>query len=273
MSSIEVSSSSSVTDQEDQRNACGICGKSFILQCSLRTHMQIHTEKRMHSCPTCGKRFRQKAHMTQHMLIHSGEKPHSCGTCGKSFSDKANLTRHILVHRGVKPFSCPTCGERFRQRAHMTRHRLLHSGGKPHSCGICGKSFARKDTLTEHEGIHRSGRPQIPRKSIALNKGLSKHGLRHSDEEPHSCDTSGKPSLREVLTTYLRPNVSKTVSFAERLSFEETIPEGTRRRKLRRNQCGAKFVPKSILKKRSHGTPWSWFRSKISRFGASTKDK
>lgn len=73
-------------DDEGERVACDICGRSYKSKSALSIHIGIHSGKSPHECHICGKQFTQRGALVRHMPIHTGEKPHQV----------SNLFFHII---------------------------------------------------------------------------------------------------------------------------------------------------------------------------------
>ena len=55
--------------------------------------MSVHTEEKEFACDVCGKKFIRNEYLKTHMRVHSGEKPFSCHVCGNRFCVRENLFR------------------------------------------------------------------------------------------------------------------------------------------------------------------------------------
>ena len=69
-------------DDDEKDYSCDQCGKRFLYESSLRTHMSTHTGEKPHVCSYCAKTFRLRKDMIIHERIHTGERPYSCHVCG-----------------------------------------------------------------------------------------------------------------------------------------------------------------------------------------------
>lgn len=85
--------------EEDEKDySCEQCGKRFLYESSLKTHLSCHTGEKPHVCSYCAKTFRLRKDMIIHERIHTGERPYSCHICGKSCYDSSNLRKHEKCH-------------------------------------------------------------------------------------------------------------------------------------------------------------------------------
>ncbi|VDL61150.1 unnamed protein product [Hymenolepis diminuta] len=92
----ECSVKSELNDRNLKPYKCGVCGKSFSRNNTLRDHvMAVHERLKPHKCEICGKDFCQYSTLLLHISsIHNGERPYSCGYCDKKFAAKSHINRH-----------------------------------------------------------------------------------------------------------------------------------------------------------------------------------
>ncbi|KAJ4449362.1 hypothetical protein ANN_00760 [Periplaneta americana] len=84
--------------------------------------MKMHTGEKHFKCEICGKEFITNEHLVTHIRVHTGEKPYKCVICGRGFSRSTHLTAHIRTHTGEKPYRCDTCGRCFSGRGALSSH-------------------------------------------------------------------------------------------------------------------------------------------------------
>ncbi|XP_034564472.1 zinc finger protein 709-like isoform X2 [Notolabrus celidotus] len=116
-----------VMENEKDTDICGVCGKRFDSDESLRLHLQAYMPVK--SCKVCGLKFDCLYRMEIHKRTHTGEKPYIC-MCGKAFAIKKGLKRHMQIHTREKMYDCLMCGQSFRH--------ILGFKHRPALCGDCG---------------------------------------------------------------------------------------------------------------------------------------
>ena len=87
----------------EKKNACHICGRSYVQAWSLKTHLLSHEgSPEVHKCSTCGKEFGSVSLVNRHMASHSGAKPHICFVCGSRFTQAWSLKTHIVNKHAMR---------------------------------------------------------------------------------------------------------------------------------------------------------------------------
>ncbi|GBN84805.1 Zinc finger protein 45 [Araneus ventricosus] len=133
---------------------CSVCKTNFTHLSRLKEHFITHSGEKPFLCVVCGQKFGRKFNLLRHLLTHTGEKMHQCEICNKQYSNMSRLKEHLLIHTGVKPHRCDICKKFFRHKFGLQRHYLIHTGEKPHKCDLCNKHFSRKSRLGAHYRSH-----------------------------------------------------------------------------------------------------------------------
>lgn len=97
----------SVTEDQEKRFTCQLCGKRLLSEQTLKSHQKIHTGYAPHQCNQCGKRFSRLENLKVHQNIHTGLKPYTCKFCLKKFNAPSNFNRHkrACLKRKLSQFS------------------------------------------------------------------------------------------------------------------------------------------------------------------------
>lgn len=82
---------------------CEICKRVYSTKRLLQRHLLTHGEKKF-LCSYCGKGFVRNASLQSHLKVHTGKKPYSCSVCKKTFGYRSILDAHMLIHMGRKPY-------------------------------------------------------------------------------------------------------------------------------------------------------------------------
>jgi KRAB domain-containing zinc finger protein len=169
---------------------CSICGKTFGILSTLRSHeRRLHpshenTAKACdmnHTCKECGKEFQFQEYLKRHMMKH-GEKNFVCETCGKQFESLYILKLHQESHSEMRPYGCKICGSSYKRYRNLLSHRQevhglyaigprkpkdplkLHNKSKKtllkrFPCDVCNKAFSTQGKVTAHMRTHTGERP------------------------------------------------------------------------------------------------------------------
>ena len=81
---------------------CPQCNKCFNARIYLNKHMRTHGGVvRKHVCDSCGKGFWTSGDLKSHMEIHLNKKEYQCPQCGKAFNTRIYFKKHIKTHSGT----------------------------------------------------------------------------------------------------------------------------------------------------------------------------
>lgn len=194
------------------RFTCDVCGKAFLDEINLKTHLQSHSVKK-YVCEVCSKEFcteqaKEQHHNTAHSkdpsisctkcddlffsyslrqvhmeMAHGEAARFECSVCQKVYHRKRSLTEHFRrVHLKVKRHQCEFCSERFFTPALLRDHLTTHTGEKNYSCDYCDKCYPRLKTLQQHLRIHTNDRRykcQICNSAFVQNVSLKCHMKSH----------------------------------------------------------------------------------------------
>ena len=88
---------------------CPQCGETFNQHDQFTAHMNRHNNVRPYSCETCGKDFLTNAVLKTHMKRHT--LPHNCKQCDMRFASTTDVKKHVdLVHLGIRTECRHGCG-------------------------------------------------------------------------------------------------------------------------------------------------------------------
>uniref|UniRef100_A0A7E4VFY3 Transcriptional repressor scratch 2 n=1 Tax=Panagrellus redivivus TaxID=6233 RepID=A0A7E4VFY3_PANRE len=144
-------SPTSLSNENQGRYRCDLCGRHYATSSNLSRHKQTHRSldgPHAKKCDYCEKVYVSMPALSMHMKTH--EAAHKCDLCGKVFSRPWLLKGHMRSHTGQKPFGCAHCGKKFADRSNLRAHMHTHTGEKKHACRHCGKLFALKSYLNKH---------------------------------------------------------------------------------------------------------------------------
>nr|XP_039260876.1 GDNF-inducible zinc finger protein 1-like [Styela clava] len=135
------------------------CDRVYDTREKCKKHYRVHDEKK-HACEHCGRKFLYNKDLISHIRTHTGEKPFQCEVCDAKFAQKSTLTSHKKVHIvDVPMYYCEQCGQQYRSEKGLRNHAKLHTQegmaiavekGKPHSCPICAKRYCNELGVKQH---------------------------------------------------------------------------------------------------------------------------
>lgn len=197
------------TADANAANTCKYCGKTFVYERALSSHIQMHRGiKKQFPCTICEKSFKSAEALDNHQQrIHRGDTLFKCQLCDAQFASKAYLYQHKQMHSTAtsragshkmtkcaaeRPFECFICHKRFIRKFGLLRHMQQHAKV---NCAKCPKSFASARCLDEHvKLVHTSADASGGKCLCALcgktfiNKSwLKSHMLSHSGDKPYNC--------------------------------------------------------------------------------------
>lgn len=181
--------------------SCKICGKLYLGQKPLTTHMQqVHFENMKNItcvCSICGKIFARESIYRRHLAIHD-ETEALCEHCGQTvLGGRKGMQLHLNNKHSGKVFSCEVCSEQFDSRQKLRSHSRRHkdSSEEPQYCEICGKKYKNAAILKLHLAIHsdkRNFKCDVCGATFKQKVTLRTHSRIHSDTLKYSCDLCGQ---------------------------------------------------------------------------------
>lgn len=135
-----------ITHADGVPYSCSQCPRNFNHKANYKRHLISHLDPQglrlpKFPCCFCGRRFLNNRTLQTHIRVHTGEKPYKCQYCNRSFSQQGNLLNHARIHTNPRSYTCSVCGKGFNQKKTMRDHSLLHTGEKPYVCNVCGIAF------------------------------------------------------------------------------------------------------------------------------------
>uniref|UniRef100_A0A3B5M226 C2H2-type domain-containing protein n=1 Tax=Xiphophorus couchianus TaxID=32473 RepID=A0A3B5M226_9TELE len=135
--------------------SCKLCGKTFALETSLKTHEKTHaTSDCPFTCQICHKTFQTYQNLMNHRKTHGTVGSFVCSLCNMSFLSEDTLKVHMIVHSNEKPYKCLQCGRCFKRLAYLVNHIKTHSAIQQCVCTICGQVSNGQEALEDHMRIH-----------------------------------------------------------------------------------------------------------------------
>lgn len=186
--------------------ACSQCPRVFNHKGNYKRHLISHLDPHglhlpKYPCNICGKRFLNNRTLATHIRVHTGEKPFKCDVCGRSFSQQGNLLNHVKIHSNPRSYTCEVCGKRFNQRATLRDHGLLHTGEKPYVCNVCGVAFTFSAALRRHMWTHMTDKPfgcEICNARFVGKYDIKRHMKIHTDRPKTRRRANNRPTNEEI---------------------------------------------------------------------------
>ena len=138
----------------ERKYNCEECGRSYVMLCSLRTHIrERHSDFKPVKnlcCELCGKRFRHKKYLELHMYSHSSEK--NVRKHMKGLVTSSHLTLYFFF---FFQFECDICHRKYKSSDILRHHvRMVHKNLPRVTCDICQKEVSRV-SLKAHLNRHK----------------------------------------------------------------------------------------------------------------------
>lgn len=117
---------------------------------SLKEHLKIHSDQKLHVCPICKKEYKTASTLSNHLDTHSAT-VYECFQCGLKLNSKRTLRQHQKVHSDVTEHVCKICGAEFKRAKAFKEHLIIHSNIRPYECEFCGKTFTNGPNCRKHK--------------------------------------------------------------------------------------------------------------------------
>ncbi|XP_023320610.1 gastrula zinc finger protein XlCGF57.1 [Eurytemora carolleeae] len=194
---------------EDERFYCDACGRSFLTDGMLQTHISIvHSVRptdfrKIFPCPFCNKRFTFRPNVRKHAkLVHRkpieqavSPVPPAGSVSPTDFSPSVSPEPDKLAARATKGMSqegpmealCKVCGKFSKNKRGLVQHMQVHYG-RVFKCEVrgCKGSFTERSKLRRHMVVHTGERKfecPLCKTKFSLRHNLKVHLKIHERDE------------------------------------------------------------------------------------------
>ncbi|KAF6212304.1 hypothetical protein GE061_012826 [Apolygus lucorum] len=253
---------------------CDVCGKIYDRPCTLKRHMQVHSEIKAYKCSKCDYRAAQKSSVSSHERIHEGRK-FACDMCDFKARRSYGLKMHKLTnHSTERPFKCEHCPRGFPDVGALNYHKKIRhpstteGAGKtdkpdetPYkfTCETCGSKFISEFRYRTHVEGHKGQTYQCYTcsfKTVSRNS-IIRHLAQQHGSQTFTCSVCGfTTKCRRTLHCHKRIHGARHIAcnFCEFKSYKRaTMTAHMRRhtgeRPFQCSFCGYKAAQAGTLRK------------------------
>lgn len=154
------------TEQEDKQN-CPICGKTYRNSRLLQRHIQYHKASKI-DCPICSKSFTHTSNLKRHLNSHKPPpEGFSCSNCTRKFEKGSQLYNHLKLHKASNDtdsyrMQCDQCEMETTSLSAFVYHMSHEHGVPKHQvkafrCHLCPVRFVSKQGMGRHiQTVHQN---------------------------------------------------------------------------------------------------------------------